>query len=48
MGTDSLVVSIKTEDIYVEIAKNVEVILDISNYGLERALPRGKIKMLLD
>ena len=32
----------KTEDIYVYIAKDVEIMSDTLNYELERPLPRGK------
>ena len=32
----------KTEDIYVYIAKDVEIRSDTLNYELERPLPRGK------
>ena len=42
MDTDSLIVYIKTEDIYVVIGKDVETRFDISNYKLETPLPRGK------
>ena len=38
----------KTEDSYVDIAKYVETRFDTSNYELERPLPRGKNKKLLD
>ena len=33
---------IKTEDIYLDIAKNVEIRFGISNCELERLLPTGK------
>ena len=42
MDTDSLIVYIKIEDIYVVIGKDVETRFDISNYKLETPLPRGK------
>ena len=38
----------KTEDIYVDIAKDVKTRSDTSNYVLEKALPRGKNKKLMD
>ena len=40
MNPDSFIVYIKTEDIYIEIAKDVETRFDASNYGLERPLLR--------
>ena len=36
MNTDSFIVYIKTEDIYVDIAKDVETRFDMSSYELER------------
>ena len=47
MDTGSVIVYIKTEDIYVDIAKDVETRFDTSNYELERPSPK-KIKKLLD
>ena len=44
MDTDSFIVYIKTEDIYLDIAKDVEVRFDTSNYKLDRIFPNGKIK----
>ena len=44
MDTDGFIVCIKTEDLCVDIVKDVEIRFDISNYELERALPRGKNK----
>ena len=44
MDTRSFIVYIKTEDIYVEIAKDVETKFNTSNYELGRALPKGKNK----
>ena len=38
MDTGSLLVDIKTENIYVVIAKGLETGFDISNYELERPL----------
>ena len=48
MDTDSFIVYIKTEDIYVEIAKDVEIRFDTSNYGLKRQIVRGEIKIFLN
>ena len=39
---DSFIVYIKTEDIYIDIAKDVEIRFDTSCYELQRALNRGK------
>ena len=40
-------VYIKTGDIYLDIAKDVETRFDTSNYELERPLPRGKNKKVI-
>ena len=48
MDTDGFIFNIKTEDSHVDIAKYVERRFDTSNYELERPLPRGKNKKLLD
>ena len=37
-------VDMKTEDIYGDIGKDVEKRFDISNYKLDRVLPKGKNK----
>ena len=42
MDTDSFIVHIKTEDIYVDIAKDVETRFQTSNYEIYRLLPKGK------
>ena len=47
MDTCSFVVYIKTEDIYVDIAKDVERRFDGSNYEFERPLPIGKNKKVI-
>ena len=44
MDTDSFTVYIKTDDIYKDIAEDVETISDTSNYKLDRPLPKGKNK----
>ena len=49
MDTDSLIVYIKTDDIYKDVAEDVETRFDTSNYELEcnsidRTLPIGKYK----
>ena len=41
MDTGSFMVYVKTEDIYLDIAKYVKTRLDPSNYELDRPLPKG-------
>ena len=40
MNTNSLIVLLKTDDIYEDIAEDVETRFDISNYELTRSLPK--------
>ena len=42
MDTDSFIIYIKTEDIYSDIAKDIEKRFDTSSYKLDRPLPKGK------
>ena len=42
MDTDSLIVSIKIEDIYSDISKYVGARFGTSNYELNRPMPEGK------
>ena len=42
MDTGTFIVYIKTKDIYVDIAKDVETRSDILNYETDRALTKGK------
>ena len=42
IDTDSFIVHIKTDDIYRDIAEDVEIRFDLSKYGLERSFPKGK------
>ena len=44
MDTDSFIVYIKTDDIYKDIAKDVETRFATSNYELDRPLPKAKKK----
>ena len=44
MDTDSLIMHIKTEDFYEDIADDVGKRFDISNYEVNRPLPTGKKK----
>ena len=47
MDTDSFLVQIKSEDIYSDIAKDVETKFDTSNYELDRPLHKGKSKKVI-
>ena len=52
MDTDSFIVYIKTDDIYKDIAEDVETRFDTSNYGLEcnsidRPLTKGRNKKVI-
>ena len=47
MDTDSFIVYIKTDDIYKDIAEDVETRFDTSNYKLKRPLPKGKNKKVI-
>ena len=42
--TDTFIVHIKTEDIYEDIANDVEKRFDTSNYEIDTPLPTGKNK----
>ena len=44
MDADSFIAYIKTDDIYKDIAEDVETRFDTSNYELDEPLPKGKIK----
>ena len=46
MDTASFIVYIKTENIYIDIAKYNEIIFDTSNYELEKSLPKGKNEVI--
>ena len=43
MYTDCFIVHVKTENIYLDIAKDVETRFDTSNYELDRPLPKDWI-----
>ena len=47
MQRGSFIVYIKTDDIYNDIAKDVETRFDTSNYELDRPLPKGKNKKVI-
>ena len=40
MDTDSFIVYVKTDDVYKDIAEDVEKRFDTSNYELDRPLPK--------
>ena len=44
MDTNSFIVHIKTDNIYKDIAEDVETRFDSSNFELDRPLPKGKNK----
>ena len=44
MGTNSFIIHLKTEDVYKDIANNVEKRFDTSNYEFNRSLPAEKKK----
>ena len=45
--TDSFKMNIKTEDLYKDIANDVEKRFDTSNYEVDRPLPKGKNKKVI-
>ena len=47
MDTDSFLVYIKTDDIYKDIAENVETRFDTLNFELSRPLPKRKKKKVI-
>ena len=47
MNTDSFIVYVKTEGIYVKVAKDVETRFYISNLELDRPLPKA-IRLMKD
>ena len=47
MDTDSFTVYIKTDDVYKDIANDTETRFDISNYELDRPLPKEKNKIVI-
>ena len=48
MDTDSFIMNIKTNDFYKDIANDVENRFDTSNYEVNRPLPTGKNKKIID
>ena len=47
MDTDSFIVQVKADDIYKDIAKDVETRFDTSNFEIDRSLTKGKIEKLI-
>ena len=48
MDTDSFIINIKTEDLYEDITNDAEKRFDTSNYEVNRPLPKGENKKLLN
>ena len=48
MGTDSFIVYIETDDVYKDIPEDVKKKFHTSNYELERPLPKGRNKNVID
>ena len=44
MDTDSFSVHLKTDDIYKDIAEDIEKRFDTSNYDIDRSFPKKKNK----
>ena len=42
MDTGSFIAHVKTDDIYKDVAEDVETIYDTSNFEIDRPLPKGK------
>ena len=47
MDTDSFIVNLTTEDIYKDIAKDVEKVFNTSNYQIDRRFPKRKNKKVV-
>ena len=47
MDTDTFIVHVKTDDIYKDIAEDVETRFDTSNFEIDRPLPKGKNKKVI-
>ena len=47
MDTGSFIVNLTTEDIYKDIAKDVEKVFNTSNYQIDRPLPKRKNKKVV-
>ena len=47
MDTDSVIIQIRTEDVYEDIADDIEKRLDTPNYEINRQFPTKKNKKLI-
>ena len=47
MDADTLIVCLKTDDVYKNIPEDVETIFDTSNYEFDRPLPKEKIRKVV-
>ena len=47
VNTDSFIVHVKTDDIYKDIAEDVETIFDTPNVEIDRPLTQGKNKKVI-
>ena len=47
MDTDRFIFHVKADDIYKDIAKDIEKRFDTSNFETDRPLPRGKNKKVI-
>ena len=47
MNRHSFIVLVKTDDIYKDIAEDVETRFDTSNFEIDRPLPKGKNKKVI-
>ena len=47
MDTDSFIVHVKTDDIYKDIAEDVETRFDTSKFEIDRLVPKGKNKKVI-
>ena len=47
MDTDSFIANVKRDDIYKDIAENIETRFDTSNYKLGRPFPKEKNKKVI-
>ena len=48
MDKDSIIVKVRTDDIYKDIADDVEKRFELSNYDVDRPMLMEKIKKLLE
>ena len=46
--TDSFFVHVKTDDVYKDILKDVETRYDTSNFEIDKPLPKGKNKKVIE